>query len=475
MIAPPEVQPFEAIPEVEIPDAARRNPVAYLIRAALEHGPIFRRRTPRRQVARYGAWQVYLVGPEANRFVLHTQRAAFSHEHGWRAFFGGVWDENLLYLDHEVHAAHRRVMQPAFTQAAITRYLPVLHAIIVEQTRAWPEQEVVEVRGALRRIAFQAVAQGLFGFAPGPEVARLHDLRDALCRNPYPYGKERYWQHINAGRQDLNAQLRALLAMRPMPRPDDVIGLLMAARTPAPDTNGDQLRPAISDEQFLGHLQVLLEAGHTTTMDTATWVLGLLATHPAEQEHVRAEIDAVLDTQGEAIAPATLRAMPTLARAIDEAGRLRTPVDTAPRGVLRDLVFAGYQLPEGTFVRLHLGACHRLPTVFRDPDRFDPDRFASPRGEDKATPYGLVTFGGGPRICIGITFAQTEIRALVAHLLRHYVLEAIPGATPANVYDPGDYDDSLPRGLPLRIIPRSYKQDIQVKDNIDPLRSLPNR
>src|SRR6185437_5407527 len=121
----------------------------------------------------------------------------------------------------------------------------------------------------------------------------------------------------------------------------------------------------------LGHVQVLLEAGHRTTMDTATWVLGLLATHPAEQERVRVEVDAALAAHDGELSLDALKAMPALGRAIDEAGRLRTPVDTAPRGALADIPFAGYVIPQGTFVRLHLGATHRLPAVFADPTRFD--------------------------------------------------------------------------------------------------------
>src|SRR5256885_3281212 len=54
---------------------------------------------------------------------------------------------------------------------------------------------------------------------------------------------------------------------------------------------------------------------------------------------------------------------------------------------------------------------HRLPAVFPEPERFDPDRFAAPREEDKRTPYGLVLFGGGPRICIGVNMATVEIRS----------------------------------------------------------------
>ena len=439
--------PFEAIPTVTVPEERRRNPVAYLMEAALAHGPIFRRKTPARLVNRFGPWQVYLVGPEANRFVLHTHRHLFAHAQGWRAYFGGLWNDNLLYLDGADHAAHRKVLAPAFTTAYIARYLHTMHRLVAERTIDWAERDLVEVRAEVRDLAFEVVAEALLGFAPPATVRQLHALRDTLCRNPHPFGKEAYRQHILTYRTALNAALNEAIATRPPHATDDLLDLMGASLN---DPDG-----VLDDEHFLGHLHVLLEAGHTTTMDTATLVVGLLATHPHHQAEVRAEVDAVWAAHDGNITLEALRAMPALGRAIDEAGRLRTPVDTAPRGTLADVEFGGYLIPQGTFVRLHLGACHRLPTVFADPTRFDPARFAPPREEDKRTPYGLVTFGGGPRICIGLQFAQIEMKALMAHLLHHFIITPIEGLTPRNVYDPADCDDSLPRGLPLRFVQRT--------------------
>ena len=68
-----------------------------------------------------------------------------------------------------------------------------------------------------------------------------------------------------------------------------------------------------------------------------------------------------------------------------------------------------------------------MPSIFANPDTFDPDRFASPREEDKKCPYSLVGFGCGPHICIGMNFARVEIKAMLSHILRVYTLELVPG------------------------------------------------
>jgi cytochrome P450 len=189
----------------------------------------------------------------------------------------------------------------------------------------------------------------------------------------------------------------------------------------AQDDNGE----ALSDEQILAHVNILLVAGHETTTTLSAWTLYLLATLPAQRRRLEAELDAVV---GHALGPIemeTLRRLSHLDNFIKEVGRLYPPTLTVPRGVIQPVEFGGYRLPVGTPVRLGLAASHLLPQVFTEPHCFDPDRFASPRDEDRRTPYGLVTFGGGVRTCIGLNFALAETKTLVVHVLRHYELCAV--------------------------------------------------
>jgi cytochrome P450 len=142
-----------------------------------------------------------------------------------------------------------------------------------------------------------------------------------------------------------------------------------------------------------------------------------------------------------------LRGARVLDAFIREAGRLYSPVLNVPRGVVQDFEFAGYTVPMGTHVRLALAASHRLPTIFANPEVFDLDRFLPPREEDRL-PYALVTFGGGPRVCIGINFAQIEVKALVAHVLPRYTL------TPVEPHPPiyaGHWTAIMPGGAPMRV------------------------
>jgi cytochrome P450 len=410
--------------------------------AALEHGPIFK--WPIRAGADAGDY-VFMVGPEANRFVLHTHREHFSHAIGWTPLLGPSFGTGLLNMDDPEHARHRKMWNPAFAGAAIESYLPLLHQVIVERTRTWPARREVDVYEEAREITFDAAAGALAGMRLGPAVDRLRGLFYTLLHG---FEGEGSWDEI-MGRlyqaqleldETLLGLIRAQRRLPPAEQPHDVLSMILNAR--------DEQGRTLDDEQVRGHLNILLVAGHETTTTLGAWTLYLLATQSEHRARVLAELDAVL---GNSAGPPTgeqIRALKVLDNVVKEAGRLYPPVINVPRGVLHDFEFGGYTIPAGTPVRLALAAGHRLPQVFANPDAFDPDRFAPPREEDKKTPYSLVTFGGGSRICIGINFAQIEVKTLVAHVLRMYRLTPVPSQ---QIVHAGHWNATLPNGIRMRV------------------------
>lgn len=426
-IADPEAYPFE-MPRI-------------MARFAEEHGPIFRRRPPPQMAAYLGPWIVYMVGPEANRFVLHTRREAFSHDRGWTPQLTPVFERGLLNTDEPAHAQQRRMMNPAFAIAYMSRYLPIMNRVVADRSRDWVQRGDVDIYAEARKITFDIAAEALVGIHTGPETDRLRELFFNLLYGEFDPLNPNDYAFFEAIKRDLNTLLLAMIATRRQTPTDDILGLLVQAR-------GED-GTAFSDEELLGQVQILLVAGHETTTTLSSWVLYQLATHDAIRTRVLREItDALAISQGEITLDA-VRAMPYLGHVIDETGRLYGPVGFAPRGALTDFDFGGYRVPAGTQIRLGLMAGHQLPSVFAEPQRFDPERFEAPREEDKKTPYSLVTFGGGPRVCIGINFAQVEIKAIIAQLLPIYQFTPLPDQVPVMGY----YGllGTIPNGMLLRV------------------------
>jgi cytochrome P450 len=413
-------------------------------RMAVEQGPILK------HVVQSGPYTgqefVYMVGPDANRFVLHTHRDHFSHHLGWAPIIGESLGRGLLTMDDPEHARHRQMWNPAFTSARVAAYLPIMQRVIAQRTRTWVERGEVDVYRETREITFDVAAAALAGFHTGPEVDRLRELFYILLHpfNGWQGTWEQVQQKMAHARGELTTLLRTLIAARRATpaeeQPHDVLGMIVHAR--------DEQGNALSDEQILAHLNILLAAGHETTTTLSSWALYLMATQPEQRERVRAELAALQPDAYGVTSIEALRAAKVLDAFIREAGRLYSPVINVPRGVVKDFEFAGYTVSAGTPLRLALAAGHRLPHVFANPDVFDPDRFAPPREEDRRYPYALATFGGGSRVCIGMNVAQLEVKALAAHVLRSYALEPIGGQTPVHA---GHWTAVLPGGMWMRV------------------------
>ena len=442
------------VPQVQLnpKDIMSDQGPALLAQQAQELGPVLRWTIPIGKLA--GREAVFLVGPEANRFVMHTHREHFSHARGWTPSIGHLMGKGLLNMDPPEHTQHRKLWNPAFANAFMERYLPLIQRVIAEHTARWAEQGQVDLYREAREITFHVAAAALAGIERGPRVEQLQHLFYLLIAggvntDPKSYD-ERLPQALQA-RDGLTAILLELLAERRRmsldEQPHDVLSLILQAR----DESGERL----SDEQILGHLNILFVAGHETTTILGAYTLYLLATLPEQRRRVEAELDALLGDSTSPISVAATREMKLLDNFIKETGRLHPPVFTVPREVMRDVEFAGYRLPAGTPVRLALAASHHLPAVFANPEVFDPDRFAPPRDEDRRTPYGLVTFGGGPRLCIGVNFATIEVKMLAAHVLRSYHLEPVSDRPPEQS---GFIATIIPNGIPMRVTERSRSQ-----------------
>ena len=122
-----------------------------------------------------------------------------------------------------------------------------------------------------------------------------------------------------------------------------------------------------------------------------------------------------------------------LERCIKEAERMHPPLVVLMRKILRDFTYGDCVVPAGELALVSPAVSHRLSEVFRDADRYDPDRFGPARQEDRVAKYSLIAFGGGRHRCIGSTFAYQQIKVIWSALLQRFDFTA-SGARPTPDY-----------------------------------------
>lgn len=189
----------------------------------------------------------------------------------------------------------------------------------------------------------------------------------------------------------------------------DLFDLLCEAGDPA---GGD-------DERLVDQVATIVVAGHETTAAALFWVLCLLARHPQCQERIAAEA-AGLDL-GPQDAAAAVAHLDYTRAVIDEVLRLYPPAFVIVRQAIAADAAAGVPVPAGGLVLIAPWTLHRHRRLWRDPERFDPSRFA-PDAPPPAR-FSYMPFGAGPHICIGAPFALTELVLITAALVRSFHVE----------------------------------------------------
>ena len=334
----------------------------------------------------------------------------------------------------------RRLIQPGFHRQRVAGLTGLMQEIAAEslaplaaQAAASGGQTTVAVHELMTRLTFRIIARSVFSTNfPEAELDRLAGLITEIqaffvrsIRQPYlkPWFRLRgQFKYHDALALELRTLLSSLIAQRQHDNaapaaPDDLLQMLLDVRYE--DTGEPMSRDRLVDEAL-----ILLVAGHETSANALTWLTYLLARHPAQAQEIQAESAAVL--AGRAPAFDDLPRLPRALHAVQEAMRLFPPAWMVDRVALADDEFQGLRIPAGTLFSLYFYGLHHDAKLWEAPAEFRPARFAA--GQARPVPANAyVPFGGGPRLCIGMQFALTEMHLVALELLRQFDLEWLPG------------------------------------------------
>ena len=363
---------------------------------------------------------VVMVGPEANRFILSSHMEYFSWREGWPANFHELLGRSLFVQDGEEHDRNRKLLRPAFHGKALVGYFETMERITQSYLDQWETMGTFTWFTEMKKFTFEIASVLLLGSEPGAMTVQLSqwfsELSAGFFAMPLRFPWTTYGKALQA-RDRLLAHVEKVVRDRQKHPTQDALGLLVQSR----DEDGNGL----TMEEIKVQALLMLFAGHETTTSMLTSLVMSLAQHPQIWQRARDEQDA-LEAEGP-LNLEQLRHMPYLEQIFKEVERLYPPVSGSFRGVTESFEFNGYHVPKGWQALYRINATHRDRRCYSDIEKFDPDRFSPERAEHKKYDFSLIGFGGGPRICLGLAFAQMEMKIVAARLLRNYTWELLPG------------------------------------------------
>jgi cytochrome P450 len=295
----------------------------------------------------------------------------------------------------------RKLMLPAFHGEALRRYPELIREIAEAEVASWPVGEPIALRPRIQAITLEVILRLVIGVRDADSLARLRELLGALLNlgntvlflataierdiSWYPP-----WRRFLAIRAEVDELIyREIARHRDDPSGDSILSLLVQA-------SGDSL----TDQELRDELMTLLIAGHETTATGLAWAFERLTRHPAAMERLREGDPAYLDA------------------VIKETLRVRPVVMEVGRDITEDTRIGQWELPKGTRVMSSLALVQRAEEHWPDAKAFRPERFL----DGQPAPYTWIPFGGGPRRCIGASFATTEMAAIIPVVLKHFGL-----------------------------------------------------
>ncbi|MGO9934499.1 MAG: cytochrome P450 [Steroidobacteraceae bacterium] len=398
----------------------RNDLVGYLMRLEKVHGPVWR--TP----MGIGGSIISMLGPDALEFVLKNRDGAFSSARGWHPFIGKVFPGAIMAMDGDEHRYQRRIMQVAFRKSALRAYLTQMGPAIEFGIGAWLGAEdrsaTRQMYPLLKQLTLDLAASVFMGVELGRNAKELNRAfvatvaaSLAFFRAPIPGLK--MWRGVR-GREVLVNRFRALLPDKRATHSDDFFSEFCHAQS----EQGERF----TDQEIIDHMIFLMMAAHDTTSSSLTTMMYLLALHPQWQERLRA---AALALGKARLEHDDLDQLEELSWTMREALRLTPPLTSMPRMCVKDTEFQGYRIPAGTMVGIYPMHVHYMPSLWSNPESFDPERFSAARQEDKRHAFAWVPFGGGAHVCIGQHFATLQVKAIMHQLLLRYRWSIAPGYT----------------------------------------------
>ena len=215
-------------------------------------------------------------------------------------------------------------------------------------------------------------------------------------------------------RRYLGALIDARLRSRDQPYAD-IAGDVIAARDP-------ETGEGFSREELVDQIGVFFLAGHETTAGALAWAFFILSQAPGTVERMRAEIETIAGTGS--IGFEETKRLNFVRNVFRETLRLYPPLAFIPRVALRAGRLGKQVVPRGAMIMISPWIMHRHKALWRDPDRFDPDRFL-PARERELVPNAYLPFGLGRRVCVGAAFAMVESTLILSRLVRRYDIEAV--------------------------------------------------
>jgi cytochrome P450 len=372
--------------------------------------------------------QLFLINdPQLIKDILVTHHKNFTKSRGLERT-KRLLGNGLLTSEGAVHLRQRRLMQPAFHRDRIAGYGRTMVDYADRMRSSWTDGASLDIAREMNRLTLSIVGKTLFDADVESQAAAVGEaltgviesfwmmllpFADLLERLPVPK-----LRRARVARARLDTIIYGMIADRRASGRDhgDLLSMLLAAQ----DDDGG----VMTDSQIRDEAMTIFLAGHETTANALMWTWYLLSGAPDVAAKLHDEVDRVL--QGRLPDVGDIRSLSYVERVVTESMRLYPPAWLIGRRAIADYAIGPYVARARSILVMSPYIIQRDSRYYAEPERFDPDRW-TPELRASLPKFAYFPFGGGPRQCIGESFAWMELILIVATIAQQWDLRLVPG------------------------------------------------
>ncbi|XP_057420620.1 beta-amyrin 28-monooxygenase-like [Lotus japonicus] len=366
----------------------------------------------------FGSLLAVLCGPAGHKFLFSNENK--NVQVWWPGSVRKLMSQSLVSRVGDEAKMTRKLLLSFLNAETLRNFVPKMDSIAQRHIKThWEGKVQVLVYPIIQLYTFE-LACCLFLSIEDSQVPNLSSLFDVFLKGiiafPINLPGARFHRAMKAAdaiRKEIKMILKKrkvnLEEKRASPTQDLLSHLLVTS-----DANGRFL----SDMEIIDNILLLLFAGHDTSRSVISSVMNYLGQLPQVYELVLKEQLEISQgkEEGELLRWEDVQKMKYTWNVVSEVMRLSPPVRGAYREAIKDFTYADYNIPKGWKLLWNTGSSHKDPTLFSNPENFDPSRF---EGEGPV-PFSYVPFGGGPRMCLGQEFARLEILVFMHNIVKRF-------------------------------------------------------